>query len=414
VKLPWRFALGVGLRYAGRSRPAALVAFISRVSMGGLVLGTGLLIVVLSVMNGFERELRERILALVPHISLQPVHGVSDWRGLVAAVEAHPEVRAAAPYTDVQALLMYRGKVVPALAHGMDPAAERRISAIANYLVEGSLDALGGDANSVVLSRTLAARLGAATGQTIALLVPDVNSGGQVVPRLQRVTVAGLYETRTEVDNALALCGLALAARLRGEPGSVGGVRVQVRDLFAAPRVRAELVRALGADVYALDWTRTHGNLYEAIRLSRNLVGVLLFLIIAVAVFNVVSTLFLIVKDKEGDVAILRTLGASPGAIMTVFVVQGTLIGLGGALLGGLLGAGASLVVTDAVAGLEHLLGVQFLRAEVYPVAYLPSALHLADVLWVCGTALAMSFLATLYPSWRAARMQPAEVLRYE
>jgi lipoprotein-releasing system permease protein len=414
VKLPWRFVLRVGLRYAGRSHPGALVAFVSRVSTAGLVLGVALLIVVLSVMNGFERELRERILALVPHVTIQPYARIEDWRPLAAAVGAHPEVLAAAPYVDVQGLFLARGKTVPALVHGIDPAAEARISSIGDYLAEGSLEALSGDAPAVVLSRSLASNLGVATGDSAVLLVPDTNARGQVVPRVQRVTVAGLYETRTEVDNALALSGLALAARLRGEPDAVSGLRFQVRDLYAAPRVRQEVVQGLGMPVYALDWTRTHGNLHEAIRLSRNLVGVLLFLIIAVAVFNVVSTLFLVVKDKQGDVAILRTLGASPAAIMAVFVLHGSLIGLAGALCGGAIGAGLSMVVTRAVEGIQHAFGVQFLRAEVYPVSYLPADLSLADVSSVCGVALAMSFVATIYPAWRAARMQPAEVLRYE
>jgi lipoprotein-releasing system permease protein len=414
VKLEWRFALRVGLRYAGNAQRGALVAFISRVSSAGLVLGVALLVLVLSVMNGFERELRERILSLVPHVTLQPLDPVSDWHGLVEAVEAHPETVAAAPYVDLQGLLMHRGAVVPALVHGIDPQAEQRISALEHYLTDGTLQALAGESHGVLLSHSLATRLDVAMGETLLLLAPDVNARGQVMPRMQRVRVVGLFATGTEVDNTLALTGLALAAGLRGAPGTVQGVRLQVRDLFAAPRVQREIVQGLGIEIHALDWTRTHGNLYEAIRLSRNLVGVLLFLIIAVAVFNVVSTLFLIVKDKEGDIAILRTLGASPAAIMAVFVVQGTLIGLVGALCGGAIGAGLSLVVTDAVAALESLLGVQFLDAEVYPVSYLPADLQAADVLSVCGVALAMSLVATLYPAWRASRMQPAEVLRYE
>ena len=410
----WRFPLRVGFRYAGSSHRGALVAFISRVSMLGLVLGVALLIVVLSVMNGFDRELRERILSLVPHVSLQPIEPVSDWQSLAAAVEAHPEVVAAAPYVDLQGLLMYRGKVVPALLHGADAVAERRISAIDRYLESGSLDALADTPDSVLLSRSLARRLGIATGASLLVLVPDVNAEGQVVPRAQRLTLAGTFNTGTEVDNTLALIGLDTATRLRGQPGVVQGVRFQVRDLFTAPRVQHEVIQGLGIGIYGLDWTRTHGNLYEAIQLSRNMVGILLFLIIAVAVFNVVSTLFLIVKDKEGDIAILRTLGASPAAIMGVFVVQGTLIGLAGAVAGGVIGSLLSLGITDAVALLEKLLGVQFLKAEVYPVSYLPADLAWRDVLDVCGVALAMSFVATLYPSWRAARMQPAEVLRYE
>ena len=410
----WRLALRICLRYAGSSHRGALVAFISRVSTTGLVLGVALLIVVLSVMNGFDRELRERILSLVPHVSLQPLTPLTDWQGLAAAVEAHPDVVAAAPYVDLQALLMYRGRVMPVLLHGADPGAEARISTIGSYLQSGSLQALDGSTDRVIVSESQAQRLGIAVGDSLLLLVPDTNAQGQVVPRTSRVLLAGIYRTGTEVDNLLALTGLHTAMRLRGTPETVQGIRFQVRDLFAAPRVQHEVVQGLGIEVYALDWTRTHGNLYEAIRLSRNMVGILLFLIIAVAVFNVVSTLFLIVKDKEGDIAILRTLGASPAAIMGVFVVQGTLIGLTGAVIGGFAGVLLSLGVTDAVALLERVLGVQFLKAEVYPVSYLPSALAWRDVAQVCGVALAMSFVATLYPSWRAARMQPADVLRYE
>jgi lipoprotein-releasing system permease protein len=414
VNLPWRLILAVGLRYAGRSQRGALVAFISRVSSAGLVLGVALLVLVLSVMDGFERELRERILALVPHVSIQPMEPLADWRGVVAAVEAHPEVRAAAPYADVQGLLMFRGKVVPAIVHGIDPASEQRISVIGSHAPPGVLEQLSGDAPVVVLSASVAASLGAPAGEHLLLLVPELNARGQVVPRTQRVRIAGTFSTGTEVDNLLTLTSLGLAERLRGAPGLAQGVRFQVHDLFAAPRIRREVQDGLGPGFGGFDWTRTHGNLHEAIRMSRNLVGVLLFLIVAVAAFNVVSTLFLIVKDKEGDIAILRTLGASPAAIMAVFVIQGSLIGLSGTVLGGAVGAALSLVITDAVAAVERLLGMRFLDAAVYPVSYLPSDLSLSNVLLVCSVAFAMSFLATVYPSWRAARMQPAEILRHE
>jgi len=414
VRFPWRFVLAVGLRYAGRSQRGALVAFISRISSAGLVLGVALLVLVLSVMDGFERELRERILALVPHVSLQPAEPLEDWRGIAAAVEAHPEVVAAAPYADVQGLLMFRGKVVPALVHGIDPDSEQRISVIGRYADPGALEQLEGDAPVVLLSASVAKALGTRAGEDILLLVPELNVRGQVVPRTQRVRIAGLFSTGTEVDNLLTLTSLGLASRLRGSPGTAQGVRFQVRDLFSAPRVRQEVEQGLGAGLRGFDWTRTHGNLHEAIRMSRNLVGVLLFLIVAVAAFNVVSTLFLIVKDKEGDIAILRTLGASPGAIMLVFVIQGSIIGLAGAVIGGATGAALALLVTDAVGLIERVFGMRFLDAAVYPVSYLPSDLSFANVALVCGVALAMSFLATLYPSWRAARMHPAEILRHE
>jgi lipoprotein-releasing system permease protein len=408
------FPLTIGLRYAFSSQRGALVAFISRVSTFGLVLGVALLILVLSVMNGFERALREQILSLVPHVSLQPQEAISDWRGLVSAVEAHPDVVAAAPYVDLQGLLMARGNVLPVLIHGVDPQFEQRVSALDHYLVSGDFERLNGDGSGLLLSTMMAARLGVGIGDGVVMLVPEVNAAGQVVPRARRVVVSGTFRTHTEVDNALAVVGLNLAARMRGEPGMVVGVRLQVRDLFGAPRVAREVIAGLGMPVYSLDWTQTHGNLHEAIRLSRRMVGVLLFLVVAVAVFNVVSTLFLVVKDKQGDIAILRTLGASPADIMAVFMVHGTLIGAIGALCGGVIGCVMSWVVTPAVETLESLLGIQFLRSEVYPVDYLPSELLAADVWQVCAVALVLSFAATIYPSWRAAKMQPAEVLRYE
>jgi lipoprotein-releasing system permease protein len=260
----------------------------------------------------------------------------------------------------------------------------------------------------------LSDQLGVGLGESLMVMAPDVNASGQVVPRMQRLTVIAVFHSGTEVDNALALVPMALAAALAGQPGAFEGIRYQVRDLFQAPRVAAEVTQGLGFASYSIDWTRTHGNLFDAIQLSRNMVGILLFLIIAVAVFNVVSTLFLIVKDKEGDIAILRTLGASPWLIMRVFVIQGLLIGLGGVVIGGLCGVGLSWAITDAVALIEQLAGIQFLNSDVYPVSYLPADLRWADVARVCGVALLMSLLATLYPSWRAARMQPADVLRYD
>ena len=411
---PWRFPFFVGLRYATSANRGALVAFISRVSTLGLVLGVALLICGLSVMNGFDRELRERILALVPHVSLQPYEPVGDWAGLAAAIEAHPEVVAAAPYTDLQGLLIYQGTVVPAVLHGFQPAYERRVSVLDRYMLSGAFDAPEQDANAILLSELVSEKLGLRVGDALLLMVPDVDGAGQVLPRVRRVTLGGIYRTGTEVDNLLALISLDLAGSISGRPGEVQGVRFQVSALFDAPRVADEVMQGLGIPMYSLDWTRTHGNLYQAIQLSRNMVGILLFLIIAVAVFNVVSTLFLIVKDKEGDIAILRTIGASPGGILRVFVVQGTLIGLAGCIAGAILGIILSLGITDLVSALEALLGIQFLKSDVYPVSYLPSDLHAGDVLRVCGVALAMSLMATLYPSWRAARMQPADVLRYD
>lgn len=406
----------VGWRYVGARRRSQLVSFISLVSIAGLVLGVALLITVLSVMNGFDRELRERILAVVPQATLNGYQPIRHWQRLVDEVERHPEVTAAAPFVHLQAMVNYRGEVQAALVYSIEPALEERASVVGRYLESGvRLTALEPGAHRILLGANLASALGVRAGESVTLIVPDATgASATAAPKLERFVVAGILRSGTELDNHLALIHLQEGARLAGYGEGVQGVRIAVSDLFQAPRVVRELVETLPEGFTARDWTRTHGNIYQAVQMSKRMVALLLFIIIAVAAFNVVSTLIMVVIDKQGDIAILRTLGASPGLIQRVFMVQGTLIGLigttGGVLLGLLLAAN----VSRAVDGLERLFSVKFLKADVYPVSYLPSDIRWEDVLLVAGVAFAMSFLATIYPAHRAARVQPAEALRYD
>ncbi len=386
------------------------------VSIAGLVLGVALLITVLSVMNGFDKELRQRILAMVPQASINGYQPIEDWRGLVEKVSQHPEVVAAAPFVHLQALINARGTVESSLVYSIDPAFESKASVVGRYLEQGvTLEVLVPGGHRIILGRNLADKLGVQMGDAVTLIVPEASgSGGASAPRLQRFEVAGILRSGTELDNHLALIHLEEGGPLAGYGHAAQGVRLAVKDLFTASRVVRQVLAELPEGYTARDWTRTHGNIYQAVQMSKRLVALLLFVIIAVAAFNVVSTLIMVVLDKQSDIAILRTLGASPAMIQRIFMVQGTLIGslgtLGGVLLGLLLAANVSQVVD----WIEKLFAVKFLKADVYPVSYLPSDIRLEDVLVVAGTAFAMSFIATLYPAYRAARIQPAEALRYD
>ena len=404
----------IALRYVISGQHGSLVAFISRLSMFGLVLGVALLVVVLSVMNGFDRELRERILRVVPQVTLYSLGELRDWRAVANELQAHDQVMAAAPFIAFQGLLINGAHVDTVLGYGIDPVAEARVSALQDYIVRGDIAALATRNDALALSEILADSLKVDIGDVLMLMVPESVQGGEPVPRVARVEVVAVYATGTEIDNSLALASLQGTAELLGMTGRVEGLRLHIRDLFRAPVLAQQLRSDYYGDFLVGDWTRSYGNLFHAIQLSRRLVGILVFLIIAVAVFNVVATLVLVVGEKRGDVAILRTLGASPRQIMAIFMLQGGLIGLLGAGVGVLLGVLLSLTISDLVEALERLLDVDFLKSDVYPVSYLPADLQMQDVALVGLVALSMSLVATLYPAWRAARLPPAEVLRHE
>lgn len=409
------YSIFIGARYTGSKRGSRLTTFLSRTAIAGLVVGVALLILVLSVMNGFEREMRERILGLVPHISLYAADPSVDWHATAARVEKIPGVISASPLLQLNAMLVNGRDAQATLLFGIDPARESRATALSNFLAADAIARLQNDAEAIALGQGLANELGVKVGDRITVIVPDRDVGtGNMRPRIARFTLAGLVASGTELDETLALLRLDAAQALSGEQSDAIALRVSVDDLFAAPRIAGELWRELEGKYYASDWTASQGNLYSAIALSKRLVGMMLAIIIAVAAFNVVSALVLVVNDKHGDIAILRSQGATSSGIIKIFLVQGFLVGAIGTVVGVIGGIGLSLVITDFVALLERILHVQFLRSDVYPISYLPSDIRWGDVVYVAGTALVMSTLAAIYPAWRAAKVQPALALRYD
>ncbi len=407
----------IGARYTRAKRRNHFVSFISLTSMIGLALGVLVMIVVLSVMNGFDREMRTRVLGMVPHATVESSVPINDWRTLAATMAKHPQVLAVAPFVQMQGLLSGNGEVQKVLINAIDPDEESKVSIIGDYFKQGSLADLTPGSFNIVIGDSAAAKLGLAIGDKVTFVAPEVTvTPAGMFPRLKRFTVVGIFHVGAgEVDNFVAMANLQDLARLhRWKPDQVQGIRLKLADLFQAPKVAWQLAGRLSDDFYARDWTRSHGNLYQAIRMEKAIIGLLLLLIVAVAAFNIISTLVMVVTDKKADIAILRTLGATPRQIMTIFMVQGTVIGVVGTLLGAALGSLAALYISSAIAGLESLFGFKILNASVYFIDYIPSQLLLSDVLLVSTAALFLSFFATLYPAWRAARTQPAEALRYE
>jgi lipoprotein-releasing system permease protein len=411
------YELLVGLRYTRAKRRNHFISFISMASMAGIGIGVLALIVVLSVMNGFQKELRARILGVASHVQISGFDGrLADWREIAEEARKHPDVVAAAPYVSAQGLLANQQSVQGALVRGIVPELEDQVADIGSHMKRGSLGDLKPGEFGIVLGSELAHAVGARLGEKVVLIAPQgqVTPAG-ILPRIKQFTVVGLFEVGMyEYDAGLALIHLQDAQKLYRLEDSVSGVRLKLKDLFAAPAVARELTRTLPGDAFVTDWTRSHANFFRAVQIEKNVMFIILTLIVAVAAFNLVSTLVMAVTDKQPDIAILRTLGASPGSIMKIFVVQGSLIGVIGTGLGVLCGVLLALNVDVVVPAIERLFSVQFLAKDVYYISELPSDLQWDDVIAVAGISLLMSLLATLYPSWRASRVNPAEALRYE
>lgn len=384
--------------------------------MVGLTLGVSVLIIVLSVMNGFDRELKQRVLGMVPHATITAAGGgIDDWEELVASISEKEGVEAAAPFVDAQGMLTNGDQVRGTLVYGVDPEYEKKVSIITDHMKQGALEDLKPGKFGILLGEILANYLGVSVGDKVTMVLPEasVNLAG-VLPRLKRFTVVGTFSVGADVDGNLAYAHREDLARFLRVPEGVTGIRLKMDDLFSAPKLAWDVAVTLPGRYYVQDWTRTHGRLFQAIQMEKTMVGLLLTLIVAVAAFNIVSTLVMVVTDKQGDIAILRTFGASPKMIMGIFMVQGALIGVIGTLLGVALGIIGALNVSAIVSALEKLLGVHFLSPDVYFISYLPSELMWQDIAVISVSGLLMSFLATLYPAWRASRIQPAEALRYE
>ncbi|MDR9435549.1 MAG: lipoprotein-releasing ABC transporter permease subunit [Thiohalophilus sp.] len=411
------FELYVGLRYTRAKRRNHFISFISLTSMLGIALGVMALITVLSVMNGFEKEVRERILDMVSHLTVTDYrHGIADWPSVARATESHPKVIATAPYVEGEGMLI-RGKGVNgSRIRGVLPEQEPGVSAVAGKMEVGQLTDLKPGNFSVILGRDLARILGVDVGDKVTMVTPSLNvTPAGMAPRLKRFEVVGLFHIGMyEYDSALAVVHLEDAQRLFKLGSRVTGVRAKLSDLFLAPQIRHELQDGLLSDFYVRDWSSYHANWFRAVKIEKRMIFLLLLLIIAVAAFNIVSTLVMVVTDKESDIAILRTLGASPGRIMRIFMVQGTVIGVVGTVLGTVLGVSLALNLDIVVPWLEGLFGIQFLDPGVYYISELPSDLHWDDVWMITSVSFLLGIVATVYPAWRASRTQPAEALRYE
>jgi len=412
-----RYEFFIGMRYTRSRQRTRVISFISAISIVGIALGMTVLITVLSVMNGFQREIRTRILAVASHVQLSAAGGRLDhWRKVAEGALRNRDVVAAAPFVSAQGLLTHGSAVRGAFIRGILPADEKRVSDITRFMRSGRLENLIPGEYNIVLGVELARALRAGVGDRIVLIAPQgqVTPAG-VIPRLRQFRVVGIFGVdHYEYDSGLALVALQDAQRLFRLGDAVSGVRLRLQDLFQSIRVARDLVRELGPDIYATDWTMQHANFFRAVQIEKRMMFLIVLLIIAVAAFNIVSSLMMAVRDKNADIAILRTLGASPGGITKIFLIQGTMIGALGTVLGLIGGVALAANVEVVVPFLEHLFGIQFLSKDVYYISELPSELQAPDVVLTALVSFALTVLATIYPSYRASKVNPAEALRYE
>jgi len=411
-------AVFIGLRYTRAKRRNHFISFISLMSMLGIALGVLVLITVLSVMNGFDREIAKRVFSMVPPITVNSASGaLKDWEGTTAALKKSPLVTAVAPFVSGQALLSSADSVQPIMLMGILPAEEKNISELSQKMIQGQLSDLSTHHFGIVLGEDLANRLGANVGDKLTVTTPQFSlTPVGVIPRFKQFTVTGVFRAGSGwgFDTGLAFINLPDAQKLFQLGSAVNGLHVNIHNVYAAPKISFELETLLGPSVYVGNWTQQFGAFFHAVKLEKTMMFCILMLIIAVAVFNLVCTLVMVVNDKEADIAILRTFGATPKMIMSIFIVQGAIVGVIGTLLGVIGGTLLALNVTVLVDWIEKIFHVHFISANVYFVDYLPSELQFNDVWQISLWALVLSLLATLYPAWRASRTEPVEALRYE
>jgi lipoprotein-releasing system permease protein len=409
--------LYIGLRYTRAKRRTQFISFITLTSILGIALGVSALITVLSVMNGFEAELRERILGMTSHATVTGKFGQLDnWRELDQKLKGYPHVEGAAPFINGQVMINADRRVSGTMLNGILPDYEARVSEVADKMKTGKLTDLVSGQYGIVLGAELANYLGVIMGDKITVISPQINSTpAGIVPRMRRFTVVGVFQVGMyEYDRNMALINIEDAARLFRMENAVSGLRIKLDDLFNAPQITRTLATALYDDYQVSDWTLAHNNFFKAIQTEKRVMFIILLLIVAVAAFNIVSTLVMVVTDKRGDIAILKTQGLTSGSVMGIFMVLGSIIGVVGTVLGTLGGILLALNVETIVPAIEKIFQVQFMAADVYYISELPSKLVWSDVYVIAGMAFFLSLLATIYPAWQASRINPAEVLRYE
>jgi lipoprotein-releasing system permease protein len=407
----------IGRRYVRSRSSNGFISLISAISMLGIAIAVAVLIVVLSVVNGFERELKDRLLAMSAHASIEhPDARLEDWQDWVSLAERQPRVTAAAPYIDGQGLIVFGDRLSGAEFRGIDPALEARVSGVGDTMLDGDLATLSAGDYNIVLGVELADALQATLGDKVTLtLAEGIVTPAGVVPRTRRFTVSGIYRVGMyEFDRRLAFVHLGDAQKLFRKADDVSGIRLSVTDIFNAPEIVREAALEGGGGVLVSDWTRQHINFFRSIQITKSILFVILLMVIAVAAFNIVSTLVMVVKDKQSDIAILRTVGATPGEVLRVFVTQGSVIGVLGTLAGMALGVLLSVNLESIVQFMETVFGIKFLAADVYFISDLPADLRIPDVVRICSISLVLALLSTIYPAWRGARTLPAEALRYE
>jgi len=411
------FEFWIGNRYVRSRSGNGFVSLISAISMLGIAIAVSVLILVLSVVNGFERELKDRLLAMTAHASIEGIDGsMTDWEAISEVASANARVRASAPFIAGQALLVFAEQLSGAELRGIDPQAEDVVSGVGGTMIDGELGSLQTGEFNIVLGVELAQALQVGVGDKVTVtLAQGVVTPAGVVPRTKRFVVSGLYRVGMyEFDRRLAFINIGDAQRLYRKHDAVTGIRLAVTEIFEAPAIVREVAFAHGEVVLVNDWTRRHVNFFRSIQITKSILFVILLLVIAVAAFNIVSTLVMVVKDKQSDIAILRTAGARPSSILKIFITQGSVIGVVGTAAGALFGILLAVNLETIVSSLEAIFGIKFLAADVYFISDLPSDLRIADVLQISSMALALSLVSTVYPSWVASRTAPAEALRYD
>ncbi|MDO5652011.1 MAG: lipoprotein-releasing ABC transporter permease subunit [Moraxella sp.] len=408
-------ALFIGLRYIRAERKNGFISFISLMTLLGLTLGVTVLITVLSVMNGFDREIKTRILGMVPQATVQAYEIIPDWQDIATEIQKDPNVVATAPYIHLQGMLTANGQVSGVMITGIEPSEEVKVSIVDDFMTAGRLESLQAGEFGIVLGEQMVRNMGLALGDKVTLVLPEASpSPAGVIPRFKRFTLVGTFKISNEVDGNLGFVAMRDAGVLLRLPEGAQGVRMKLNDIFKANQTAILAANIAPERLMPTNWQETHGNLFGAIQMEKAIIGLLLFLIVIVAAFNIVSSLVMLVTDKKSDIAILKTFGASPRLIMQIFMVQGMLIGVVGTVLGVIFGVILALTVNDILVFVTTLTGASPLQSGVYPVDFLPSEVRVLDVAIIAGASFLLSFLMTIYPAWSASRIQPAQTLRYE